>query len=178
MVDQHIPTPAGFSHRIVVHGPAGTASLGERASRLLQGGEILLLNGELGAGKTCFTQGLCRGLEVVQEVVSPTFTLVNTYTGRLKVHHLDFYRVEPGADLEDIGVSAILDEVWDRDAVLVVEWPERLLPELGAATTLELLATQGATPDERIWWLRGSPDIPAAWADLFSRAVDGPVSGE
>jgi tRNA threonylcarbamoyladenosine biosynthesis protein TsaE len=177
MADQSIPTGAGFPHRVMTRGPAGTRALGVAASRLLQGGEIILLHGDLGAGKTCFVQGLGQGLRVKQEVVSPTFTLVNTYDGRLQLHHLDFYRVEPGADLEDIGVSAMLDEVWDREAVLVVEWPEPLLPFLGPAARLELLAVPGSSLDERLWWLRGSPSVPPAWADLFDETTFDPATG-
>ena len=131
MADHPIPAAAEFAFHREVHGPAGTGRLAEEASGLLCGGEIILLHGKLGAGKTCFTQGLCKGLAVTQNVVSPTFTLVNTYSGRLLVHHLDFYRIEPEADLTDIGVPDILDQVWDGDAVLVVEWPDPLLPELG-----------------------------------------------
>ncbi len=112
-----------------VRGPEQTMALGRRVADLLGGGEIVLLHGDLGAGKTCFVQGVCQALEVTgQEVVSPTFTLVNTYDGRLTVHHLDFYRVEPEHDLADIGVPEILDEVWDGRAVALIEWPAVLVP--------------------------------------------------
>ena len=104
MADQSLPAAAEFEFHRLAHGPEGTAALGEEISGLLRGGEVILLHGSLGAGKTCFTQGMCRGLEVIQDVVSPTFTLVNSYDGRLLVHHLDFYRIEPGDNLMDIGV--------------------------------------------------------------------------
>jgi tRNA threonylcarbamoyladenosine biosynthesis protein TsaE len=179
MVDHPIPSAAEFIFHREVHGPAGTARLAEEASGLLRGGEIILLHGKLGAGKTCFTQGLCRGLAVAQDVVSPTFTLVNSYEGRLLVHHLDFYRIEPGADLTDIGIPDILDQVWDRTAVAVVEWPDLLLPELGKdVPRLELLATRGAGDNDRIWHLRGIPAVPGPWADLFADRDDPPSSGE
>ena len=167
-MDQSLPSAGEFPHQVVTDGPEGTANLGRGAAPLLAGGEIILLFGDLGAGKTCFVQGLCAGLGIGEEVVSPTFTLVNTYQGRLKVHHLDFYRVQPGDDLGDIGVPEILDEVWEGGAVALVEWPAVLLPELDPrAPRLELLAGPGGTPRQRRWCLRGVPEVPAAWADLF-----------
>ncbi len=179
MADHPIPLAEEFAFHREVHGPEGTARLAEEASGLLRGGEIILLHGKLGAGKTCFTQGLCKGLAVSQAVVSPTFTLVNTYSGRLLVHHLDFYRIEPGADLMDIGIPDILDQVWDGNAVAVVEWPDLLLPELGQdVRRLELLATHGAGPDDRIWHLRGVPTVPEPWAALFADGDIPTSSGE
>lgn len=164
------PDPSGFPHRLATSGPEQTKALGRRVADLLSGGEIILLHGDLGAGKTCFVQGVCEGLEVTeQEVVSPTFTLVNTYDGRLTVHHLDFYRIEPEHDLGDIGVPDILDEVWDGRAVALAEWPAVLEPELGPNTPrVELLVVPGEGPDDRVWHLRGLPEAPAAWIEVFS----------
>ncbi len=179
MAELSLPAPADFPYHREVHGPAGTVRLGRELSDLLRGGEIILLHGRLGAGKTCFTQGLCAGLEVVQDVVSPTFTLVNSYTGRLTVHHLDFYRIEPGADLMDIGVPEILDEVFDGEAVVVVEWPDLFLEELGdGVPRLELLATGGGQTDDRLWHLRGRPDVPETWARRFAGDESPPLQGE
>lgn len=173
MWDQTLPEPGDFPCRVATASAAATFELGRRAAPLLRGGEVILLNGPLGAGKTCFIQGLCRGLDVTDEVVSPTFTLVNTYRGRLPVHHLDFYRVEQGDDLTDIGVPHLLDEVWDGRAVLLVEWPRPLLGELGAGQPrLELLALPGEGPDQRLWHLRGVPDLPEPWRALFTPSED------
>lgn len=177
--DHSLPAAEDFACHREVHGPEGTARLAEEASGLLRGGEIILLYGKLGAGKTCFTQGLCRGLDVQQGVVSPTFTLVNTYTGRLVVHHLDFYRIEPGADLMDIGIPDILDQVSDGQAVVVAEWPDLLLGELGEDfLRLELLATGGTVIEDRIWHLRGFPALPVPWKNLFTDGAAPPPSGE
>lgn len=170
----HLPAAGGFPCARRVHGAAATAALGARIAGRLVGGELILLYGELGAGKTCLVQGLCAALQVQEEVVSPTFTLVNTYQGRLKVHHLDFYRVEAGHDLNDIGVPDILDEIWDRRAVGLIEWPGPVVPALGAAPRLELLAIPGADPAERIWRIRGVPDLGDAWQELFS--TEGPLA--
>lgn len=179
MSEHSIPVADEFPFHWMVNGPAGTAALGEKLSGLLQGGEIILLHGSLGAGKTCFTQGLCRGLAVRQDVVSPTFTLVNSYQGRLDVHHLDFYRIEPDADLMDIGVPEILDQADDGLAVVVVEWPDLFLAALGEdQPRLELLATGGEGPDDRIWHLRGTPSVPPEWARMFDCGNDGPTAKE
>lgn len=170
MAIERYPAAEEFSHRLKVVSADETRDLGRQISELLKGGEILLLNGPLGAGKTCLIQGLCEGLAVTEEVVSPTFTLVNTYPGRLKVHHLDFYRVEEGDDLTDIGVPDILDEVWDGEAVLLVEWPEPLAAELSPdQPRVELLAVPGDGPDQRTWYLRGVPEVPPSWQEIFQK---------
>ncbi|MBK9775765.1 MAG: tRNA (adenosine(37)-N6)-threonylcarbamoyltransferase complex ATPase subunit type 1 TsaE [bacterium] len=168
-----LPDEAGFPVGVVTHGPTATAGLGARVADLLRGGEILLLHGGLGAGKTCFVQGLCRGLDVTGEVVSPTFTLVNTYEGRFRVHHLDFYRIESTADLVDIGVPDLLDEVADGAAVIAAEWPGPLLGALGTLPFLELLALPLPAVDSREWRLRGRPEPAAAWRGIFAPG-DGP----
>jgi tRNA threonylcarbamoyladenosine biosynthesis protein TsaE len=178
MADSSLPLAAEFSFHRRVHGPADTTRLGEEAAGLLCGGEIILLYGDLGAGKTCFTQGLCRGLAVDLKVVSPTFTLVNTYSGRLVVHHLDFYRVEPEADLTDIGIPDILDQVADGGAVAVVEWPALLARQLGMdIPRLEMMATIGPAAEDRTWHLRGVPTVPEPWVDLFTDGDSPPLSG-
>lgn len=84
----------------------------------------ILLYGNLGAGKTLFAKGLADGFGVtdVDEVASPTFTLINQYSGRLKVYHIDLYRIETGA-LEGLGLDEIFD---DPNAAVIVEWAERL----------------------------------------------------
>ena len=91
--------------------------LGER----LQAGDIVLLTGELGAGKTTFVRGVARGTGSSADVASPTFQLVRIYPGRVQLAHVDLYRVESNAELRDLG----LDELADRGAV-VVEWGDRL----------------------------------------------------
>jgi tRNA threonylcarbamoyladenosine biosynthesis protein TsaE len=101
-----------------------TMSWGSRLGRLLKGGEIIALIGELGAGKTCFVRGVTQGLEVGKEawIRSPSFTLINEYHGRLPVYHIDLYRVEGRAQLEGLN----LREYLYSDGVSLIEWFEHL----------------------------------------------------
>lgn len=172
-----LPDPAGFPWGIETLGEQETEDLGARLGERLDGGETVLLYGPLGAGKTCFVRGLCHSLGIDDEVVSPTFTLVNTYAGRLIVHHLDFYRIDRGTPLEDIGVMEIMDEVADGRAVLVAEWPDPLLPELvGLTSPLVWLGMPGADPDRRLWRLSYQAERAAGLAaDLgLSPLREGP----
>ena len=96
-----------------------TYALAKKVADMLDGGEVLLLDGDLGAGKTTFTKGLAKALGVKEEVTSPTFTILNVYEdGRLKLNHLDMYRVESSDELAELGI----EECFDEDAVTVIEW--------------------------------------------------------
>jgi tRNA threonylcarbamoyladenosine biosynthesis protein TsaE len=102
-----------------------TYDLGVRIGQQLRGGEILLLNGSLGAGKTVFVKGIAQALDVDEDdVSSPSFTLVNPYQGRLLLYHIDLYRLDEGASAAH---AVDLDELLaDEEAVTVIEWAERL----------------------------------------------------
>ncbi len=105
-----------------------TRAVAERLGRRLGAGDVVTLTGELGAGKTVFAQGLCRGLEVAEPVSSPTFALVHEYRGRVPVWHLDVYRLGGPEDLPDLS----WDDLLAGRGVLVIEWPERIKPALPA----------------------------------------------
>ncbi len=100
---------------------AATRRLGERLGQLMAAGDVVLLTGDLGAGKTTLVQGLAAGLGVSDPVVSPTFALVHELAGRVSLRHLDLYRLT-GQDLEHLGA----EEWFEPDAVVAVEWAERL----------------------------------------------------
>ena len=108
---------------LISHSPADTEALGERFGRAATRGLVIALMGDLGAGKTQFVRGLARGLGILSRVHSPTFTLVNEYGGgRLKLFHLDLYRLETPAQI----LSAGIEEYLSPDGVSVVEWAERI----------------------------------------------------
>ena len=106
-----------------------TRALGERLGARLGKGDVVACIGALGAGKTCFLQGLARGLGVTTDVTSPTFVLVNQYRGRLPVYHVDAYRTGSLTELVDLG----LEEMLHGDGVTIVEWADKLLPLLPRA---------------------------------------------
>jgi len=112
----------------ISHSPAETEALGEKFGAGAQPGLVIALSGDLGAGKTQFVKGLARGLGVPARVHSPTFTLVNEYGGgRLKLFHLDLYRLETPAQIWSAGVEEFLSP----DGVAVIEWAERIKAESG-----------------------------------------------
>ncbi len=108
-------------------------------------GDLIVLAGEMGAGKTAFAQGFAEGLGVTERVTSPTFTIVREYTGDvLALHHLDVYRLDQLREVLELGVAEMLDE----DAVMLVEWGDAVLPALGD-TYLEVRITFGEGDDDR-----------------------------
>ena len=114
-----------FAADITSDDEAGTFRLGKRIGAQLAGGEIILLNGPLGAGKTVMVKGIATALGLDQgEVTSPSFTLVNPHRGRLLLYHIDLYRLETGASAAH---AVDLDEILtDESAVVIIEWAERL----------------------------------------------------
>jgi tRNA threonylcarbamoyladenosine biosynthesis protein TsaE len=115
------------SWTLETNSPERTRELGAALGRLLGSSSVVLLHGELGTGKTCFTQGLARGLEVAADepVTSPSYTLMNPYAGRAPLYHFDLYRLVSVEDLVDLGFEDYLHGA----GVTVVEWADRF-PEL------------------------------------------------
>lgn len=110
--------------QFVTHSAEETFELAYAIGAALTESAVFLLQGDLGAGKTVFAKGIAAGLDIdPAEVNSPTFTLVNAHAGRLRLYHLDLYRIEGGAgEVYDLGLEEMLME----SAVVVIEWPERL----------------------------------------------------
>ncbi len=147
------------SVRLGSGGPDETRAIAAALAPALVVGDVLVLTGDLGAGKTCFTQGLGAGLGVDEPITSPTFTLANRYRGRLTLHHLDAYRLDGEADAGDLD----LDELFDT-GLTVIEWGDRiagLLPPGRFAITLRY-------PD------LGGPDDPDVDLDRRLIVIEGP----
>ena len=112
--------------QIVSASPTETRALARRLSQCLVSGDVLLLQGDLGAGKTEFVKGLAEGLQVTELVTSPTFTLLNVYHGAMPLYHFDLYRLDDAEELDNIGFAEFLG----GDGVAVVEWPDRFPTEM------------------------------------------------
>ena len=119
-----------------------TQVLGERLGSRLGRGDVVACIGPLGAGKTCFLQGLARGLGVTAAVTSPTFVLVNEYRGRLPVYHVDAYRTGSLGELVDVG----LEEMLHGEGVTIIEWADKLLPLLPPRTITVSITGLGDEP--------------------------------
>lgn len=129
--------------RLVSHSQEQTRELGRMLGELAYPGDVFLLVGNLGAGKTCLTQGIARGLGIDEYTASPSFVIVREYRGRLPMYHMDLYRLENVAEITDLG----LDDYFFGAGVSVVEWADRamgLLPENNLTVLMEHLS-----PDDR-----------------------------
>lgn len=114
--------------KIISHSPEQTQQLGRRIGELAQPGDIYLLVGNLGAGKTCLTQGITWGLAIKEYALSPSFVLVRELHGRLPLYHIDLYRLDRIEEIVDLG----LDDYLYGQGVCVVEWAEKGLSVLPA----------------------------------------------
>lgn len=131
--------------QVEVTDAAETIAIGEKLALSLQGGELILLDGDLGAGKTTFTKGLAKGLGITRNIKSPTFTLIREYSmGRLPLYHMDVYRLEEtgGADLG-------LEEYFNSSGVSVVEWSQFIQAELPSEYLLVQLKKDPDNDDKR-----------------------------
>jgi tRNA threonylcarbamoyladenosine biosynthesis protein TsaE len=115
--------------RFHLHGADATRAFGKSIARFLQPGDVIAISGDLGAGKTTFTQGLANGLGISEQVNSPTFTIIKEYKGRLPLYHMDVYRL---GGYEELG----FEEYFSGPGVTVIEWPGLIEEEL---------------PDELLW---------------------------
>lgn len=114
---------------LTTNNEAETLQLAGKIAQLTRPGDILALEGDLGAGKTTFTQGFCQALKVSDYVTSPTFTLINIYNGQLPIYHIDLYRLNDPQDALDIGIESYLPSA---DGITLVEWANKfpsILPD-------------------------------------------------
>ena len=144
-----------------------TRQLAEAVAAVVRDGDVLLLVGDLGAGKTAFTQGFARALGVAEPVTSPTFTLVRTYEGRLRLNHLDVYRLDQVQEAEDLGLGELLD-----DGVTVIEWGDTIASAL-PSEYLEVRFTFGDGDDDRLVAFRAVGRRWAHRSDLLDKTLSG-----
>ena len=121
-----------------------TRSLASLLSKVFQAGDVVVLSGDLGAGKTAFTQGLGLALGVEHPVTSPTFTLANKYEGELTLNHLDVYRLEHFQEVEELGLSELIDS----NSLTVIEWGN-VISSVLTEGYLEISLSLGESLDER-----------------------------
>jgi len=120
------------SLELITRSPEQTQEFGKRLGKIARPGDVILLVGKLGAGKTCLTQGIAWGLDIDEYAASPSFVLVRELYGRLPLYHVDFYRLENLEEIAELG----LDEYFYGKGVSVVEWAEKALSLLPAENLL------------------------------------------
>lgn len=147
---------AGPAVRVVCATAEATRDLAARLGAHLRRGDVIALHGDLGAGKTCFAQGLAAGLGVEGLVTSPTFIMIGEYAGRLPLYHVDLYRTGGLAEIQALG----LDDLLDGDGVTVIEWAEKAEPLLPPRTIRVRLEGVGDQP--RVIEVAGAPAECAA----------------
>jgi tRNA threonylcarbamoyladenosine biosynthesis protein TsaE len=143
-----------------------TRALAAAIAALAAPGDLIVLAGDLGTGKTAFAQGFARGLGVEEPVTSPAFILVRTYDGRLPMVHLDVYRLDTMQELVDLGIAELLDE----GAVTLVEWGDAVAPALPADFLEVRLVASGAPDDRRLALRSVGPGWPPR-ADALRQAL-------
>jgi tRNA threonylcarbamoyladenosine biosynthesis protein TsaE len=147
---------------------SATKAVGRAIASLVRAGDVLLLAGELGTGKTVLAQGLAEGLDVREAVTSPTFTLVHHYEGRLPFFHLDVYRLERMGELAELGI----DELLEAGGLVVVEWGDVVAAEM-PIDRLEVRLAFGDDDDDRTIDLTPSGTRwPARWRTLGEATQD------
>ena len=143
--------------KIVTESATQTQQLGSRIASVLKGNEMIALFGDLGAGKTAFTRGLCEGLGVRDGVCSPTFAIVNEYCGKYPVYHFDMYRI---IDVDDLFATGFYDYI--GRGVIVIEWSENIESEL-EPDCIRIRITKTDKDNERIFEIEGLEE----YADMF-----------
>lgn len=139
------------SRELLTESPEETEAAAGRLARHVRLGDLLLVSGEMGAGKTTLVRGLARGLKASGDVMSPTFQLVRLYPGPLPLAHIDLYRIADASELTDLGLEELLEE-----GAVVVEWGDRLEGEAGVRIAIDVL-------DERRRMLR-IVEAPTSWS--------------
>lgn len=148
---------------LTTSGPGDTAGCAKALGPLVEAGDVILLTGDLGAGKTQFTKGLAEGLGIGDPVTSPTFNILLVHQGRLPLYHLDLYRLENADELVDLDYFGVIE----GDGVAVVEWGDRFpeaLPAEGLIVEFHIVDDERRRIEVRSIGLRGN-QLAALWAE-------------
>ncbi len=166
----HALSPEVFLKTIHSASAEETVALGEIIGRNAHGGSVIAFRGDLGAGKTTMSKGIAAGLGITDEVTSPTFTIISEYDGRLRLCHVDAWRLGGPGDFEEIGG---FDMVSDPETLLLVEWSEKLgetLPPESAIVDIRVLSDGSRTIRVEGAWLEEILSVP--------EDRSGPAAGE
>jgi len=153
--------------RVLTHSTDETLELAGTVGELLRAGDVVSLVGDLGAGKTVFARGVARALGVTEAVVSPSFTIVREYAGRMPLVHVDVYRIDTVQELYDLGFEEFVRD----DAVTLVEWGD-MIDGLLPSDRLEVRLAPGDTDDERVVEIEGHG---RSWRARAAELAVGPV---
>ncbi len=132
-----------MNERFETYTPQETEVFGEKMGRAAKPGQVYCLSGDLGVGKTVFTKGFAKGLDITEHVTSPTFTIINEYEGRLPLYHFDVYRISCEEEMEDTGY----EDYFYGEGVCLVEWAE-LVKDLIPADAIWITVEKDYTKDE------------------------------
>lgn len=157
----------GSMFEVATTSAAGTKAVAAALAGQVRAGDLLVLAGDLGAGKTAFTQGLGTALGVDVPITSPTFTLAQRYEGRLRVHHLDVYRLSGPAEAADLDIADLLED----EAVTLIEWGDTIRPAL-PPDFLEVRFTLGEGDDDRTLTFTAVGPHWASRLPLLAAALD------
>lgn len=158
---------------LISNSPEETQEIGRLLGQSAKGGDVLLLTGPLGAGKTCLTQGIAWGLGVEGYARSPTFVIAARYRGRLTLHHIDLFRVQDGPEALDIG----MEEYLSGEDMCVVEWAERAA-EIFPRRSLWITLEYGESETDRLITLEAEDHDSQHLLEGVIKAVHKPKDGE
>jgi tRNA threonylcarbamoyladenosine biosynthesis protein TsaE len=149
--------------RLATSSLAATQAVAASLAGLSRRGDLIVLAGEMGAGKTAFAQGFARALGVTEPVTSPTFTLVHSYdTGQVMLHHADLYRLDRMSEVADLALAELLED----DGIVLVEWGDAVSARLGEHLEVRLLWEPGTAFDQRTIVLAA---VGRSWALRWER---------
>jgi tRNA threonylcarbamoyladenosine biosynthesis protein TsaE len=133
--------------RLTAHSTDDTRGIAQAIAKLVRAGDMIVLIGEMGSGKTTFSQYFAHALGVSEPVTSPTFNLLHNYSGsRLKLHHADLYRLERTGELDDLGLT----DLQEAGGVMLVEWGDVVGDALGTGLVLKLAAPENADTEDLV----------------------------